>query len=149
MRPKQLCDRLPNIFHTDWLQSHLAVAEHWIDWEPAEELKDGSEKRVIRPKHDRWVDQNGIGKGDPNRQFALTALSDIKRLRAGIGTNPRNMNEPFDSGSLRLSRDPLGRRDVDGMKPLPSVLDVKADCIHRAVSLSKRFELNVHHERQP
>jgi hypothetical protein len=49
------------------------------------------------------------------------------------------MDEPFDSGSLRLSRDPLGRLDVDGMKRLPSVLDVKADCIHRAVSISKRF----------
>jgi len=89
--------------------------------------------------NDRWADQNGISKGLPNRQFALTALSDIKRLRAGIGPNPRNMDEPFDSSSLRLSRDPLGRLDVDGMKRLPSVLDIKADCIHRAVSTSKRF----------
>ena len=49
MRPLQhLCDRLPNIFHVDWVQSHLAVAEHWIDWEPVEELEDGGEKRIIR-----------------------------------------------------------------------------------------------------
>ena len=89
LRPLQnLCDRLPNIFHVDRLQSHLAVAEHWIDWEPVEELEDGGEKRIIRSKHDRWADQNGIGKGLPNRQFAFATLSDVKRLRAGIGTNP-------------------------------------------------------------
>jgi len=140
LRPLQhLYDRLPNIFHIDWLQSHLAVAEHWIDWELVEELEDGGEKRVIRPKHDRWADQNGIGKGHSNRQFAFAALSDIERVRAGIGTDPRNMDEPFDSGSLRLSCDPLGRLDVDGMKRLPSLLDVEADCIYYAVSISKRI----------
>jgi hypothetical protein len=57
-----------------------------------------------------------------------------------IGTNARNMNEPFDSGSPRLSRDPLGRLDVDGMKRLKFPLDVKADCVHRAVSISKRID---------
>ena len=134
-----LCGRLANIFHVDWLQSHLAVAKHWIDWEPVEELEDGGEKRIIRPKHDRWADQNGIGKGLPNRQFAFAALSDIERWRTGIGTDPRNMNEPFDSSSLRLSRDPLGGLDVDGMERLLSLLDVKADCIHGTVSISKRI----------
>ena len=123
----------------DWLQSHLAVAEHWIDWKPLEELEDGSEKRIIRPKHDRWADQKGISKDLPNRQFALTALSDVERLRAGIGTDPRNMDESFDPGSLCLSRDPLGSPDVDGMKRLSSLLDVKADCVHRAVSIGKRI----------
>jgi len=49
------------------------------------------------------------------------------------------MNEPFDSGSLRLSRDPLGSLDVDGMKRLKSPLEVKADCVHCAVSISKRI----------
>ena len=140
LRPLQhLCDRLPNIFHVDWLQSHLAVAEHWIDWEPVEELEDGGEKRIIRPKHDRWADQNGIGEGRPNRQFAFATHSNVKRLRAGIGTDPRNMDEPFDAGSLHLSSDPLGRLNVDGMKRLPSLLDVKADSIHCAVSISKRI----------
>jgi len=55
---------------------------------PLEELEDGSEKRIIRPKHDRWADQNGIGKGLPNRQLALTTLSDIKRLREGSAPIP-------------------------------------------------------------
>jgi hypothetical protein len=134
-----LCDRLPNIFHVDWLQSHLAVAEHWIDWKPLKELEDGSEKRIIRPKHDRRADQKGIIKGLPNRQFALTALSDVERLRARIGTDPRNMDESFDPGSLCLSRDPLGSLDVDGMKRLSSLLDVKADRVDRAVSIRKRI----------
>ena len=49
------------------------------------------------------------------------------------------MNEPFDSSSLRLSRDPLGGLDVDGMERLLSLLDVKADCIHDTVSISKRI----------
>ena len=81
---------------------------------------DGGKKRIIQPKHNRWADQNGISKGLPNRQFAFAALSNIERWRAGIGTNPRNMNEPFDSRSLRLSRDPLGGLDVDGMERLRS-----------------------------
>jgi hypothetical protein len=33
----------------------------------------------------------------------------------------------------------LGRLDVDGMKRLPSLLDVEADCIYYAVSISKRI----------
>ena len=85
---EHLCDRLSNIFNVDWLQTNLAVAEHWIDWEPVEELEDGGEKRIIRPKHDCRADQNGIGKGLPNRQFAFAALSDIERFRAVIGTDP-------------------------------------------------------------
>jgi hypothetical protein len=37
------------------------------------------------------------------------------------------MNESFDSASLRLSRDPFGGLDMDGMKRLLSPLEVKAD----------------------
>jgi hypothetical protein len=88
--------------------------------EPLEKLEEGGEQCVIRAKHDRWTDQNGISKGFPNRQFAFAALSDIERWRARIGTNPRNMNEPFDPASLHLSRHPSGRLDMDGMKRLLS-----------------------------
>ena len=56
-----------------------------------------------------------------------------------IGTNPRNMNKPFDSSLPRLSRDPLSSLDMDGMKGLASPLDIKADCVHRAVGISKRI----------
>ncbi len=48
------------------------------------------------------------------------------------------MNELFDAGSLRLSCDPLCRLNVDGLERLPPMLDVKAYCIHCAVSIGKR-----------
>lgn len=48
------------------------------------------------------------------------------------------MNEPFDPGPVRLRGYPLGRLDVNGMKSLSSVLDVKTDCICNAVSAGKR-----------
>ena len=83
LRPLQhLCDRLPNIFHVDWLQSHLAGAEHWIDREPVEELEDSGQKCIIRPKHDRRADENGIGKGVPNRLVHVS----------GIGADPRSQS---------------------------------------------------------
>jgi hypothetical protein len=47
------------------------------------------------------------------------------------------VSEPFNSGSARLSRYPLGRLDVHGMKSLLSVLDVKTDRIYYAVSAGK------------
>ena len=50
------------------------------------------------------------------------------------------MDEPFDAGSLRLNCDPLGRLDVDGMKRLPSVLDVETDRIDRAISVGQRID---------
>jgi hypothetical protein len=37
-------------------------------------------------------------------------------LRSSIGTDPQNMNEPFDPRLLRLSRDPFGGLDMDGME---------------------------------
>ena len=49
------------------------------------------------------------------------------------------MNKPLDSGPVRLSCYPLGRLDVNGMKSLLSVLDVKADRIYNAVSAGQRI----------
>ena len=49
------------------------------------------------------------------------------------------MNEPIDTGTERLSRDPLRRLDVNGMKSLLSVLDVKANRIYNAVGAGKRI----------
>ena len=43
------------------------------------------------------------------------------------------MNKPFESGPVRLSCYPLSRLDVNGMKSLLFVLDVKTDCIYNAV----------------
>jgi hypothetical protein len=49
------------------------------------------------------------------------------------------VNKPFDSGPVRLSCYPLGRLDVNGMKSLLSVLDVKTDRIYNAVSAGQRI----------
>ena len=48
------------------------------------------------------------------------------------------MNKPFDTGTVCLSRYPLGGLDVDGMKSILSVLDVKANRIYNAVGAGKR-----------
>jgi hypothetical protein len=49
------------------------------------------------------------------------------------------VNEPIDSGTVCLSRYPLGRLDVNGMKSLLSVLDVKTDRIYNAIGAGKRI----------
>ena len=67
----------------------------------------------------------------------LPAFSDVMGLRGSISADSRNVGEPFDSGSMRLSCYPLGSLDVHGMKSLPSVLDVKTDRIYHPVSASK------------
>src|SRR5712692_373509 len=122
-RPLQRpCDRLRHIFYKDRLQSCQTAAEHRIDWKPAEKLEDSGEKRVIRSEHHRRADNKCIGERRPNRQFAFAALSDVKGLRGSISADSRNVGEPSDSGSMRLSCYPLGGLDVHGMKSLLSVL---------------------------
>src|ERR1700719_3064524 len=96
---------------------------------PAEELEDSGENRVIQTKHHRRANEKCIGQRCPNRQFAFAALSDVKGWRGSISADSRNVGEPFDSGSMRLSCYPLGRRDVHGMKSLLSMLDVETDRI--------------------
>jgi hypothetical protein len=94
-------------------------------------------KRVIRSEHHRRADEKCIGERRPNRQFAFAAFSDVMRLRGCISADPRNVGEPFDSGSMRLSCYPLGGLDVHGMKSLLSVLDVKTHRIYHPVSAGK------------
>jgi len=60
-------------------------------------------------------------------------------LRSGIGADSRDVNEPIDSGTECLIRHPLRRLDVNGMKSLLSVLDVKANRIYNAVGAGKRI----------
>ena len=66
--------------HIGRLQSGQAGAEHRIDWKLAEELDDGSEKRVVGSKHHRRSDESCIEERGPDRQFAFSALSDVPRL---------------------------------------------------------------------
>lgn|SRR5512143_896692 len=62
------------------------------------------------------------------------------------------MDQPLDSGLECLSCQPLGTLDVQGMKSLRSVFDVKTDRIHHTVSASKRmrdrlFVMNIRFDR--
>ena len=49
------------------------------------------------------------------------------------------MNEPFDSGPVRLGRYTFGGLDMYGMERLLSVFDVKADRVYNGVSAGKRI----------
>jgi hypothetical protein len=49
------------------------------------------------------------------------------------------VNEPIDTGTECLSRYPSGSIDVNGMKRLLSVFDVKANGIYNAVGAGKRI----------
>jgi hypothetical protein len=62
------------------------------------------------------------------------------------------VDQPLDPGLACLSCQPLGTLDVQGMKSLCSVLDVKTDRIHHTESASKRardrlFVVNVRFDR--
>ena len=75
--PHDSSNRFRNIFHIGRLQSGPAAAEHRIGWKLAEELEDGSEKRVVRSEHHRRADEKCLGEGGPDRQFASAAFSDV------------------------------------------------------------------------
>jgi len=130
---------LRNIFDTGPLQSGPAAAEHRIDRKPANELEDGAEKRVVRSEHHRRADDKCIGEFRVDRPFAFAALSDVVGWRGGVGTDPRNVNKPFDSRPAGLGCDPLSRLDVNGMKSLQSALAIKADRVYDAVGANQRI----------
>ena len=112
-------NRLCNVFDIGRLQSGPAAAEHRIDRKPAKELEDGAEKRVVRSEHHSRADDHCIGEFSTDRPFTFAALSDVVGWRGGVGTDPRNVNKPFNSGPAGLGRYKLSRLDVNGVKSLP------------------------------
>jgi len=70
-------NRLRHIFHIRWLQSHQAAAEHRIDWEPAEKVENGGEKRIVRSEHDGRSDDMCVGESSRDHEFTFTARSDV------------------------------------------------------------------------
>lgn len=132
-------NRLRNIFDIGRLQSGPAAAEHRIDRKPAKELEDGVEKRVVRSEHHSRADDKCIGEFRTDRAFAFTALSDVTEWRCGVGTDPRNVNKPFDSSPVGLGCHPLSRLDVNGVKSLQSALAIKADRVYDAVGANQRI----------
>src|SRR5262245_57664024 len=82
-RRRRLCslhdpnNHLRHVFHIRRLQSHQAAAEHRIDWEPAEKLEDGSEKRIVRSEHYGRSDDMCVGECSPDHEFTFAARSDV------------------------------------------------------------------------
>ena len=132
-------NRLRNIFDIGRLQSGPAAAEHRIDRKPTKELEDGVEKRVVRSEHHSRADDKCIGEFRADRPFAFAALSDVVGWRGGIGTDPRNVNKPFDSSPASLGCYKLSRLDMNGVKSFPSTLAIKADRVDGAVGASQRI----------
>jgi hypothetical protein len=69
-------------------------------------------------------------------QFSFAPVANVKRARCGIGSDPRNMDDPLDARPLGLAREPSGRFHMQGMKCLCSAFDIKADGIYQAISSS-------------
>ena len=132
-------NRLRNIFDIGRLQSGPAAAEHRIDRKPAKEPEDGAEKRVVRSEHHSRADDHCIGEFSTDRPFTFAALSDVVGWRGGVGTDPRNVNKPFDPSPAGLGCYKLGRLDVNGVKRLPSALAIKADRVHDTVGADQRI----------
>ena len=70
-------NRLRHIFHIRWLQSHQAAAEHRIDWEPAEKVENGGEKRIVRSEHNGRSDDMCVGESSRDHEFTFTARLDV------------------------------------------------------------------------
>ena len=98
------------------------------------------------PEHHCWTDNCGVLKGGPYRQFAFAPLADIERRRGSVRADPRNVYEPLYPSETCLSGDPLRRFDMDRMKCLLSVLDVKTNRIDDTVSTSDRIRRIARHE---
>ena len=75
--PHDSSNRFRNIFHIGRLQSGSAAAEHRIDWEPAEKVENGGEKRIVRPEHDGRSDDMCVGESSRDHEFTFTARSDV------------------------------------------------------------------------
>jgi hypothetical protein len=86
-RLQRYCDRRRYIFDISWLQSRSAAAKHRKEWMLFEKLDDSREESVVWPEHHGRADEERVGEGSPDCQFPFATLANIKRLRAGIGTN--------------------------------------------------------------
>src|SRR5208337_4466973 len=69
-------------------------------------------------------------------QFTFTPAADVERVRCGIGSDPRNMDEPLNACPLGVACEPLGRFHMQGMKCLCPAFKIEADGIHHAISSS-------------
>jgi hypothetical protein len=107
--------------------------------DPAQKREHGRKKRVVRSERHRRTKEDYVGECGLHRQFAFPALADVEGWRGNIGPEARDVGQPFDSYPVRLSRHPLRRLDMYGMKSLLSAFDVKADRIDRRVGAGQHI----------
>src|SRR5262249_50339784 len=90
-------------------------------------------ERVLRREHDRRADNDRSGECGLHGRLAFAAAANIRRWRARIGAESREVHEPFGPGPPRRSGDPCGRFHVHRMKRICAMLDVEADRVDDAV----------------
>jgi hypothetical protein len=105
-------DGFRHVLHVGRLQPRAAAAEQRIDRQPAGEVEDGGEKRVVRSEHHRGADERRARERGTDRDLALAALADIARGRAGVGADARDVREPLDPGAGCLRSDPADGPDM-------------------------------------
>ena len=90
---------------------------------------------VVWPEHHGGANDDRICKGRLHGQFTFTPAA---RARCGIGSDPRNMDEPLNARPLGLACEPLGCFHIQGMKCLCSPFEIEANGIHHAISANDR-----------
>ena len=121
------------ILYIDWLQPCQATPKNGVGWKSLQELHKRIEECVLWPEHDCWANDDRPCKGCLHSQFTFASLAYVERGRGNIGSDPRNLDEPLNTGPLRLACDPTGRFHMHRMKCLLTAFDVEADGVHHAV----------------
>src|SRR5262249_59030377 len=78
-------------------------------------------------------DNARVGEGGLHGRLAFTAAANIRRWRARIGAESREVHESFGPGPPRRSGDSCRRFHVHGMERICAMLDVEADRVDDAV----------------
>jgi hypothetical protein len=131
-------DSLGHILHKDGLQPCQAAPEEGIRGKAPQKLNDGIEKSIVLPEHHGWANDGGIGKGGPDRQLPFTPVADIRGAGVRIGSDPRDMDEPFNARTLRLACDLPGCFHMQRLEGLGSAFAIEADGIHPAIGTGDR-----------
>ena len=138
-RCQNLCDRFGDVAHIDRLQPGFAAAEQRQDRHHPRHGRQPVEERVVRPEQDARAEDRGFRKPFPHQSFADGSGPDIGRGRSGIGTDARNVHEPFDPCQCRRPGDMHGAVPMDRLEGRLAALDIVPDGVdHRVGALQRR-----------
>ena len=138
-RCQDLCDRFGDVADIDRLQPRFAAAEQRQDRHHPRHGRQPVEERVVRPEQDARAEDRGFRKLFPHQPFADGSGPDIGRGRSGIGTDARNVHQPFDSRQCRRAGDMHGAVPMDRLEGRFAALDIMPDGVdHRVGALQRR-----------